>query len=345
MSSNEIIGQHHNNHNHRNGDYNVGNHKSHKHHHHELIEEDSIDEIDCQIPDIKEFDPKIRDLLDDLNRYSTKINQLEQCFQEENSRFHRVLNESSVQLNKTLKKCGERNVSTSRPYYEALQKLNDLKIKCQTAALKFEKFNELYMNAKQAISDAELMFHKNIKEDGHFDQYWQEKLNIANAKFMEAKLKREEHELEHLSLMAQIRLLEYNATDLKTKYKSSIKRAKSYFDEAHNIDLKLKKIRDDTKLLEEELAKCKSQYSTTLKNLENISEEIHEKRAQYIAKSLKREPGVGAEIIDQNCLEIVENLAKIELNPDEKIIATQTTDCHSLSTSSSLSSTSSSSSS
>lgn len=43
---------------------------------------------------------------------------------------------------------------------------------------------------------------------------------------MEAKLKREEHELEHLSLMAQIRLLEYNATDLKTKYKSSIKRAK-----------------------------------------------------------------------------------------------------------------------
>ncbi|OTF77297.1 SH3 domain-binding protein 5-like protein, partial [Euroglyphus maynei] len=198
----------------------------------------------------------------------------------------------SVQLHKTLKKCGERNISTSRPYYEALQKLNDLKIKCQTAALKFEKFNELYLNAKQAISDAELMFHKNIKDDGHFDQYWQEKLNIANAKFMEAKSKREEHELEHLSLMAQIRLFEYNATELKTKHKSSIKRAKPYFDEAHNIDLRLKKIRDDTKLLEEELAKCKSQYSTTLKNLENISEEIHEKRAQYIAKSLKREPGL-----------------------------------------------------
>lgn len=121
MSSNEI--GHHNHHHHpRNVDYND------HHHHHELIEEDSSsinDELDCQIPDIKEFDPKIRDLLDDLNRYSTKINQLEQCFQEENSRFHRVLNESSIQLNKILKKCGERNVSTSRPYYEALQKLNE----------------------------------------------------------------------------------------------------------------------------------------------------------------------------------------------------------------------------
>ena len=122
MSSNKI--GHHNHHHHhhtRNVDYN-------DHHHHELIEEDSSsinDELDCQIPDIKDFDPKIRDLLDDLNRYSTKINQLEQCFQEENSRFHRVLNESSIQLNKILKKCGERNVSTSRPYYEALQKLNE----------------------------------------------------------------------------------------------------------------------------------------------------------------------------------------------------------------------------
>lgn len=77
MSSNEIG---HHNHHHHNGDYN--DHNPHSHHHHELIEEDSIDdELDCQIPDIKEFDPKIRDLLDDLNRYSTKINQLEQCFQ------------------------------------------------------------------------------------------------------------------------------------------------------------------------------------------------------------------------------------------------------------------------
>ena len=69
-----------------------------------------------------------------------------------------------------------------------------------------------------------------------------------------------------------------------------------YFDEANIFDSKLKSIKDDIKKLEEELQESKSQYSQALKNLENISEEIHEKRAQILTKSLKREPGVGAEL-------------------------------------------------
>lgn len=57
-----------------------------------------------------------------------------------------------------------------------------LQIKCQAAAIKFEKYNELHLEAKQAISDTELLFHKEMRDDDHFDQYWQEKLNIANSK-------------------------------------------------------------------------------------------------------------------------------------------------------------------
>ena len=45
---------------------------------------------------------------------------------------------------------------------------------------------------------------------------------------------------------------------------------------------------------------AKHTYSKTLKDLENISEEIHEKRAQLLAKQLKREPGVGAEYGTEN---------------------------------------------
>jgi len=70
-----------------------------------------------------------------------------------------------------------------------------------------------------------------------------------------------------------------------------------YFDEANIFDSKLKTIKDDIKKLEEELSQCKLQYSQSMKNLENISEEIHEKRAQIMTKSLKREPGVGAELV------------------------------------------------
>lgn len=67
-----------------------------------------------------------------------------------------------------------------------------------------------------------------------------------------------------------------------------------YFEEAQNLDLNLQKIKQDTNDLKKNLVNCKNLYSSTLKQLENISEEIHEKRAQF--QSLKREPGVGAEI-------------------------------------------------
>ena len=67
-----------------------------------------------------------------------------------------------------------------------------------------------------------------------------------------------------------------------------------YFDTAQSYDQRLKSIRNGIQKLEEEIQSSKNSYSKALKNLENISEEIHEKRAQEITK-FQREPGVGAE--------------------------------------------------
>ena len=67
-----------------------------------------------------------------------------------------------------------------------------------------------------------------------------------------------------------------------------------YFDTAQAYDQRLKSIRSGIQKLEEEIQSSKNSYSKALKNLENISEEIHEKRAQEITK-FEREPGVGAE--------------------------------------------------
>ena len=47
---------------------------------------------------------------------------------------------------------------------------------------------QLYTESKQAIFDTELMFHKEMREDGNFDQYWQEKLNVANMKVINTNL-------------------------------------------------------------------------------------------------------------------------------------------------------------
>lgn len=69
-----------------------------------------------------------------------------------------------------------------------------------------------------------------------------------------------------------------------------------YFDEATVYDCRRKAIKENIEQLAEELVTSKRQYSQALKGLEAISEEIHEKRSQILARSLKREPGVGAEL-------------------------------------------------
>lgn len=131
---------------------------------------------------------------------------------------------------------------------------------------------------------------------------------------MEAKEERSFYEKEHEMVMAEFRAHEASISVIYKHHKSSIKRTKYdvlcmlvckdshlcnlyrlYFDEADVFDSKLKSIKDNISKLENELHECKRLYSQTLKNLEQISEEIHEKRA---LKSLKREPGVGAELID-----------------------------------------------
>ena len=63
-------------------------------------------------------------------------------------------------------------------------------------------------------------------------------------------------------------------------------------------------IKEKIEDLSKKIYEAKKSYAKTLKDLELISDEIHEKRAQLLIKSLKREPGVGAEnqeIKSTNC--------------------------------------------
>lgn len=69
-----------------------------------------------------------------------------------------------------------------------------------------------------------------------------------------------------------------------------------YYEESAKVQSELNTIKARIEQLSKIILESKKSYSKTLKDLENISEEIHEKRAQLIAKSFKREPGVGAEL-------------------------------------------------
>jgi len=82
--------------------------------------EDGGHEMEYQPEDAREYAPEIMSNLDNLNKFATKTNQLERCYNEENKRFQNVLQESTVELKKLMKKYGEKSVIEARPYYEAL---------------------------------------------------------------------------------------------------------------------------------------------------------------------------------------------------------------------------------
>lgn len=190
------------------------------------LELDVDDEEQQQLNDVKEYDPQIRLHLEELNKFATKINQLEKCVEvsdylenlpvflfslftlfscrkktPNSKRSSTRAQFSCTSLRKRLaKRSSPRRGLTTMPLassrgkvlrilsYQSFSNSNlffySLQIKCQIAAIKFEKYNELHREAKQAIADTELMFHKEMRddEDGNFDHIWQEKLNQANTK-------------------------------------------------------------------------------------------------------------------------------------------------------------------
>lgn len=58
---------------------------------------------------------------------------------------------------------------------------------------------------------------------------------------------------------------------------------------------RLTSIKEEIELLVQEINSSKKNYSAVLHKLEDISEQIHEKRNAALLRLFKREPGVGAE--------------------------------------------------
>jgi SH3-domain binding protein 5 len=78
---------------------------------------------------------------------------------------------------------------------------------------------------------------------------------------------------------------------LEKDLKSAIQKSRSYFEQKEEFQNKLMAQKQRVEALQLQVAQAKHNYSETLKSLESISEQIHEKRAAL----RPREPGVGAE--------------------------------------------------
>ncbi|XP_058115766.1 SH3 domain-binding protein 5 homolog [Anopheles ziemanni] len=243
-----------------------------------------------------ELDPRIQIELENLNTATDDINKLEIELEEANSTFRILMNESTRRLKLSSKKLGS-CIEKARPYYEALEKAKVAQLECQAATLKYQRANEIHAAAKETVALAEQRFMSNSHE-WQFDNAWQEMLNHATIKVTDAEKQKAESGAEHQKKAKVFEEAEKKVQQLEERYRRSIQKSRPYFDEKQLCQEQLEAQKGRIQQLEQLIQASKSAYSTALRNLEKISEEIHQQRGDLsqAAPSGPREPGVGAEL-------------------------------------------------
>ncbi|XP_071356351.1 SH3 domain-binding protein 5-like [Trachinotus anak] len=249
-------------------------------------EEDS----QCAEEEEEEVDPRIQGELEKLNQSTDDINRWESELEDCRQRFRAVLVEATVKLDEQVKRIG-RAVDDSKPYWEARKVARQAQVEAQKATQEFQRAVEILRAAKETIALAE---ERLLEEDSRqFDSAWQEMLNHATQRVMEAEQARTRSEAEHKKTAANYNSCISHMRQLEKKLKRSINKSRPYFELKAKYYLQLEQLKRHVDEHQAKLVVAKAEYRAALRNLESISEEIHAQRRSLAMGT--REQGVGAE--------------------------------------------------
>lgn len=251
--------------------------------------ENSEEDAHCAEGD-EEVDPRIQGELERLNQSTDDINRWEIELEDFRQRFRAVLVEATLKLDEQMKKIG-RAVDDSKPYWEARKVARQAQVEAQKATQEFQRAVEILRAAKETIALAE---ERLLEEDSRqFDSAWQEMLNHATQRVMEAEQARTRSEAEHRKTAANYNSCISHMKQLEKKLKRSINKSRPYFELKSKYYLQLEQLKRNVDERQNKLVLAKAEYRTALRNLESISEEIHAHRRSLALGT--REEGVGAE--------------------------------------------------
>ncbi|XP_029957812.1 SH3 domain-binding protein 5b [Salarias fasciatus] len=240
--------------------------------------------------DEEEVDPRIQGELEKLNQSTDDINRCEVELEDARQRFRSVLVEATVKLDELVKKIGKA-VDESKPYWEARRLARQAQLEAQKATQDFQRATEVLRAAKETISLAE---QRLLEEDNRqFDSAWQEMLNHATQRVMEAEQTKTRSELLHRETAAKYTAAIGRMKQLEKKLKRTINKSKPYFEMKAKYYLQLENLKKTVDERQARLSQAKGQYKAALRSLETISDEIHERRRSSAMGPRVR--GVGSE--------------------------------------------------
>ncbi|KAG8516263.1 SH3 domain-binding protein 5 [Galemys pyrenaicus] len=142
-------------------------------------------------------------------------------------KFRSVLVEATVKLDELVKKIGKA-VEDSKPYWEARRVARQAQLEAQKATQDFQRATEVLRAAKETISLAEQRLLEDDKRQ--FDSAWQEMLNHATQRVMEAEQTKTRSELVHKETAARYNAAMGRMRQLEKKLKRAINKSKPYFE-------------------------------------------------------------------------------------------------------------------
>ncbi|XP_061598008.1 SH3 domain-binding protein 5-like [Cololabis saira] len=227
----------------------------------------------------EELDPRIQEELEHLNQASEEINRLELQLDDARSSYRRILTDSARKLNAQGSQLGA-CIEKARPYYEARRLAKEAQQETQKAALRYERAVSMHTAAREMVYVAEqgLLADKNT-----MDPTWQEMLNHATAKVNEAEEERLRSEHEHQRVTQLCQDAEARVQTLQKTLRKVILKSKPYFELKAQFNHILEEHKSKVVQLEQQVAKVKTRYSVALRNLEQISEQIHAQRGRHLA--------------------------------------------------------------
>uniref|UniRef100_A0AC35TKQ8 SH3 domain-binding protein 5-like n=1 Tax=Rhabditophanes sp. KR3021 TaxID=114890 RepID=A0AC35TKQ8_9BILA len=205
---------------------------------------------------------KVHEELEKLNIATDVINKLEVQLDEARGQFRATQQKWSQKLEELSKKYGS-VISKSRPYYETKLMERTLREKAQEAAIRFERANTLLSVAKEQVK---------------FTQ------GVAEKERTEAEGEHREISQQMMEISQKIKVMEKDSS-------RAIKKSRFYFEQRLEFTKILEGQKSLINRLEKEVKQKKNDYTTSLKNLERISDSIHEERS---LSSIKRGSRAGS---------------------------------------------------
>ncbi|XP_047737014.1 flocculation protein FLO11-like isoform X2 [Hyalella azteca] len=235
-------------------------------------------------------DPRIQVELERLNSSTDTINKLEVELDEARMVFRQLLADSTQRIDLLSKKLGK-CVQQARPYYDARIKAKQAMQEMQCACVQYERSVSEHNAAREMVFLAE----EGLMQSGAaFDHTWQEMLNHASAKVNAAEKSKHECGLAHQQSLLRYEETEARVQQLQVQLKRAIARSRPYFEAKSQVNQQLEWQKQRVRQLEREVSDAKDTYASALAMLENISEQIHKRRASAQVLGV-RGVGVGAE--------------------------------------------------